>query len=235
MHIHDLDSGFVSGSRPEVMRRSENAGGEVSGAHARGPETLNPRSILHLQRTAGNANVSRMMEDEPSPVTNVVGRGGGRPLEPETRGFMESRMGHDFGDVRVHTGDHASESARSISAQAYTVGNEIVFQSGKYQPDTPTGQRMLAHELTHVVQQKSGPVDGTPAGGGIKVSDPGDRFEQAAERSADAVMSAQTMPSLEGASPTAQRADAADEEKDVQQYPVQAMAVQREAGELEEE
>src|SRR5205823_14023107 len=98
------------------------------------------------------------------------------------------RMGHDFSDVRVHTGGKADESARSISAQAYTVGTDVVFRSGAYQPDTSSGRHVLAHELAHVVQQKAGPVAGTPAPGGISVSHPSDSFEQAAVRSADLAM-----------------------------------------------
>ena len=97
---------------------------------------------------------------------------------------MEERLGSDFTEVRIHTGGRADESARSIDALAYTVGSDVVFRSGQYAPDTPTGQRVLAHELTHVVQQKAGPVEGTPAPGGIRLSDPSDRFEQAAERAA---------------------------------------------------
>ena len=101
---------------------------------------------------------------------------------------MEPAFGADFADVRVHTDAAAAESAQGVQALAYTVGNEVVFQSGMYQPETPAGQRMLAHELTHVVQQRRGPVDGTAAGGGVSVSDPSDRFEQAAEASADGFM-----------------------------------------------
>ncbi|MGH8905071.1 MAG: DUF4157 domain-containing protein [Egibacteraceae bacterium] len=99
-----------------------------------------------------------------------------------------SSHGHDFSDVRVHTDGKASESARSVQAHAYTVGNDVVFQGGQYSPETDAGKRMLAHELTHVVQQRSGPLDGTPAPGGIQVSDHSDTFERAAERSADQVM-----------------------------------------------
>ena len=107
-------------------------------------------------------------------MRDVVGSGGGSPLEPGVRGFMEQRLGQDFSDVRVHTGGKADESARSISAQAYTVGTDVVFRGGAYQPDTPTGQRVIAHELAHVVQQKAGPVAGTPAAGGIRLSNPSD-------------------------------------------------------------
>lgn len=146
---------------------------------------LSPSSVLSLQRAIGNAGVQALLEDEePSPVHEVVGSGTGSPLEPGTRTLMEERLGSDFSDVRIHTGARADESARSINALAYTVGSDVVFRSGHYAPDTPTGQHILAHELTHVVQQKAGPVEGTPAPGGIRLSDPSDRFEQAAERAA---------------------------------------------------
>jgi hypothetical protein len=81
--------------------------------------------------------------------------GSGRPLDPRTRGYMESRFGVNFSNVRIHTGDRAAQSARSLQARAYTVGTDIVFASGKYAPETASGRRLLAHELTHVVQQSS--------------------------------------------------------------------------------
>ncbi|HKV32406.1 MAG TPA: DUF4157 domain-containing protein, partial [Candidatus Dormibacteraeota bacterium] len=168
-------------------------------------------------------------EQEPSPVKDVVGSGGGSPLDRDTRGFMESRLGADFSDVRVHTDGKATESARSVQAHAYTVGNDVVFQSDKYAPESDSGKRMLAHELTHVVQQRSGPVDGTPAAGGIQVSHPSDRFEQAAENSADRVMSSAS-PSAEShsaAAPTVQRADAGAAEEETDET-AQAYAIQRE-------
>jgi hypothetical protein len=101
---------------------------------------------------------------------------------------MERALGADLGDVRIHDDAAASRSAEAINARAYTVGSDVVFREGTYQPDTADGQRVLAHELTHVVQQRSGPVDGTVAGGGIALSDPGDRFERAAEANADRIM-----------------------------------------------
>ena len=96
----------------------------------------------------------------------------------------ESHLGTDLSDVRVHADSQADASARAIDATAYTAGNHIVFQSGQYQPNTDAGLHTLAHELTHVVQQRQGPVDGTPIGGGVSVSDPSDRFEQQAEETA---------------------------------------------------
>ena len=114
---------------------------------------------------------------------------GGRPLEEPVRTDMEARLGHDFSDVRVHTDDAASRSAASVNAHAYTVGSSVVFQREKYDPSSTAGRTMLAHELTHVVQQRSGPVDGTPTGAGIRVSDPSDRFEREAAANAERVMS----------------------------------------------
>ncbi len=80
-------------------------------------------------------------------------RGGGRPLEPETRGQMEARMGHDFGQVRVHTDAHAAGLARQVRARAFTVGPDVAFAPGQYRPDSAVGQELLAHELAHVAQQ----------------------------------------------------------------------------------
>ena len=124
-----------------------------------------------------------------SPVHDVVGKGGGAPLDASTRRTMEFALGQDFGAVRVHTDARASASAESVGANAYTVGHDIVFRSGQYDPASTTGQRTLAHELAHVVQQRAGPVAGTEAPGGIRLSDPSDIFERAADQAADQVTS----------------------------------------------
>lgn len=79
----------------------------------------------------------------------------GQPLDTGTRTFMEPRFGHDFSQVRVHTDARAAESARSVNASAYTVGRDIVFGTARYEPGTMEGKRLLAHELTHVVQQSA--------------------------------------------------------------------------------
>jgi hypothetical protein len=85
-------------------------------------------------------------------VRNALGSSG-QPLDAETRAFFEPRFGHDFGSVRIHTGPEASTSARSINADAYTAGKNIVFGPGRFAPGTHDGRRLLAHELAHVVQQ----------------------------------------------------------------------------------
>lgn len=83
----------------------------------------------------------------------------GRPLDAPARSFMEPRFGRDFGGVRVHTDPAAAESARAVDAHAYTVGQHIVFDSGKYDPHSGPGRNLLAHELAHTVQQRgAGPV-----------------------------------------------------------------------------
>lgn len=79
----------------------------------------------------------------------------GSAIPEQTRSFFESRMGYDFSGVRVHTDGGARESATSINALAYTVGNNIVFNASQYQPGTESGKRLIAHELTHVVQQNN--------------------------------------------------------------------------------
>jgi hypothetical protein len=93
----------------------------------------------------------------PASADRVLG-GAGRPLEPSLRNDMEHRFGRDFSQVRVHTGRAAEQSAQGIDAVAYTYGHDIVFGAGQYSPSTAEGRRLLAHELTHVVQQ-SGATD----------------------------------------------------------------------------
>ncbi|MFG1793030.1 DUF4157 domain-containing protein [Nocardia sp. NPDC049149] len=82
----------------------------------------------------------------------------GAPLEPATRREMETRFGADFGDVRVHLGSSVSAATRQLHASAFTVGRDIAFRDGTYQPGTPAGDHLLAHELAHVVQQRRGGV-----------------------------------------------------------------------------
>jgi hypothetical protein len=95
----------------------------------------------------------------PGIVQDVL-RSPGQPLDPHVRSSMESRFGHDFGSVRVHTGGRPSESAEAIGARAYTAGRDIVFGDGQYAPAMRDGRALLAHELAHVVQQRGS----TPAG-----------------------------------------------------------------------
>jgi len=91
----------------------------------------------------------------PSIVHNVINSSGGRSLDADTRSFMEPRFNYDFSNVKIHDNDPAAKSAGSINALAYTSGNNIVFNTGQYNTSSDPGKRLLAHELTHVVQQNS--------------------------------------------------------------------------------
>jgi hypothetical protein len=209
---------------PHPVRRPrdvEEAGRDAGPAPARG-EALDASAVLRLQRTAGNRGVVQMLagDEERSPVHDVVG-GAGKPLDEGTRSTMESAFGTSFEDVRVHTDDAASKSAESVGANAYTVGSDMVFKAGHFDPGTQAGQKTIAHELAHVVQQSEGPVDGAEAPGGIRVSDPSDRFEQAADRQADRAVASMSVgpgpsPSPASGGEAVQREDEASAEAHVQ-------------------
>ncbi|GEM_PF-870113 len=87
------------------------------------------------------------------PIVHDVLRSPGRPLDSSTRRFMEARLGHDFSQVRIHADGQAAASAQAVNARAFTVGRDVVFGPGEYAPGSWEGQRLLAHELVHVVQQ----------------------------------------------------------------------------------
>ncbi|MFD7290275.1 DUF4157 domain-containing protein [Streptomyces sp. NPDC059863] len=204
-HEHEHDETFRSTAQGSATDARESAQTSYlfKAAAAGRPDVVGAAGLSSLQRSVGNSAVGTMLsrdaapEEEPtpeahqdrSPVHDVISSGGGSPLDTDTRTDMESRMGADFSDVRVHTDAAAHESAKGVGARAYTVGNHVVFQRESYDPSSPDGRTTLAHELTHVVQQRNGPVEGSEAPGGIRVSDPSDRFEQEAVANADRVLS----------------------------------------------
>ncbi|MER7396859.1 DUF4157 domain-containing protein [Streptomyces sp. NPDC000151] len=140
--------------------------------------------ITALQRAAGNTAVTAALAGtaDPAPVqrsaVHDVLRSQGRPLDDEVRGDMEARLGADFSTVRLHSDGVAQRSAAEVGARAYTSGEHIVLGAGG------TDRHTLAHELTHVIQQRQGPVAGTDRGDGLRVSDPSDAYERAAEANA---------------------------------------------------
>lgn len=195
--------------QPVRTRRSAQKSG--GGSPLRGAVT--PQMILALQRSVGNATVVRLLDqrrhacdpshrhqgdrghqgrqdDQAVPAAPAVQRSSvpavlrasGKPMPDALRTEMETRLGADFKDVRLHDDTAAARSAREVGARAYTSRNHVVIGEGGADKHT------LAHELTHVLQQRSGPVAGTDNGGGLRVSDPGDRFERAAEANATRVM-----------------------------------------------
>jgi hypothetical protein len=190
MHTHESpDKG--DGRPDHAMTRRETTA-------APAPSMVSPREVADLQRILGNAEVARMLAqrresgqaDEPAQAAAVgdVLSSPGKPLEEPVRREMESRIGVDFSDVRLHTDSAANTAAESVRADAFTSGNHIAFRRGRYDTTSVAGKHILAHELTHVRQQRSGPVAGTDTGEGVRVSDPSDAFERAAEATATRVM-----------------------------------------------
>jgi Domain of unknown function (DUF4157) len=109
---------------------------------------------VKLQAKAG-AGGARLTGDATEGAIRAL-QGGGQPLPESVRAYIEPRMGYDFTGVQIHTDGHAAQLARSVDALAFTVGRDIVFGAGQYRPETNEGKRLLAHELTHVVQQNQG-------------------------------------------------------------------------------
>jgi hypothetical protein len=131
-----------------------------------------------LQRGA-TPETSSSPATAPSIVHEVL-HAPGQPLDQSTRAFFESRMGHDFGGVRVHTDAKAAMSARAVNALAYTVGRDVVFGEGQFAPGTGTGRQIIAHELSHVVQQRHNQHDFKT----LRVGPAHDSFERDAEQHA---------------------------------------------------
>ncbi len=120
----------------------------ISGpSHAQAPES---HSSIAVQRVANSSDSG--MKDAPSSVNRVL-QDPGRALDTPVRRDMENRFGHDFSHVRVHTGNAADTAARDVNARAYTTGHNMVFADGEYSPSEISGRRLIAHELTHVLQQ----------------------------------------------------------------------------------
>lgn len=114
-----------------------------------------PATTISRQAITAAANQSSPVPDHVGTQINAS-RGGGNPMDKETRSFMESRFETDFSGVRIHTGTNAVQMSRQLNAHAFTTGNDIYFNEGKYAPNTSAGKHLLAHELTHTVQQGNG-------------------------------------------------------------------------------
>ena len=156
--------------------------------------TRGAQSLLQLQRQYGNRYVQRVLalarkadgEAEAAPEVEASiqqARGSGQALDSRVRAQMESAFGADFGGVRVHTDAGADTLSRALSARAFTTGQDIFFRQGEYNPGTSSGRELLAHELTHVVQQAGSTVQGK-----LVIGQPGDMYEQEADRVTERVM-----------------------------------------------
>lgn len=171
------------------------------------PALASPGQVLHLQRNYGNRAVQRLMKRseleqkaegeapvglEGGEVSGEVqrqidaGQGGGQTLDKKVGDSLGGAMGADFSNVRVHTDSQADTLNRSLSAEAFTTGSDIYFSQGAYSPGTSSGKELLAHELTHVVQQSGG--SGGPVQTKLTVGPAGDKYEQEADDVASQVM-----------------------------------------------
>lgn len=165
------------------------AGGECTGCKKKEP--------LRRKETGG-ADVQNV----PSIVHDVLSSPG-QPLEGRTRSFFDTRFSHDFSGVRIHADNHAAESARSVNALAYTVGKQIVFGAGQFQPESTSGKHLLAHELAHVVQQQNA---GTGTLNTFAVGNANDPAEREADLAAERVMSGSETPAISSSAPVLRRA-----------------------------
>jgi len=162
------------------------------------------RSVLQLQRDFGNQYVQRMTwiarqgQQAPEAGADVertiqAKRGGGSALDAPVRGQMERAFQSDFSNVRIHQDGTSDSLNRSLEARAFTTGQDIFFRQGAYQPGTSGGRELIAHELTHVVQQTGDRVE-RKLQAKMSVSQPGDAYEVEADRMAQTVIRAETTP-----------------------------------------
>ena len=216
--------------KKNILRKSRSEANEEASNSADGEKA----TLTTFQQQVGNRAVQRLLaqrssdgaasggfelDDETAERINHE-RGSGQALDTNVQAKMNEATGQDFKDVRVHTGPQSHALNEQLSAKAFTTGSDIFFREGAYDPNSSGGQELLAHELTHVVQQRSGPVGG--GSGRMSVNAPGDAYEQEADSVAKSMGGA-------GATPAIQRQMPEEEEE------VQAKRIQRQELEEEEE
>lgn len=156
---------------------------------------LNPATLTQMQQTLGNASVQRFLAqrsgsgpteiDEETAVSIQSARGSGQSLDDGIAAKAGQTMGQDFSGVTVHTDAQSDQLSQQLGAKAFTTGNDIFFREGEYSPGSDAGQRLIAHELTHVVQQGASLPS---VQGKMSVNDPNDQYEAEADQVADKVM-----------------------------------------------
>ena len=147
--IENAEAGAFAEQPPGPIREEEEAEKALIQAKI-SPEHMT--ALIQMQEEAGN----NKPDVSPRIVESIASlRGAGNPLSRDIRDFFEPRFGYDFGRVRVHTGARAAETARLLNARAYTIDRDIAFGAGQYDPISRNGRQLLAHELTHVVQQRA--------------------------------------------------------------------------------
>lgn len=190
MAFHLADDGVVIGAHLDVGQFLP----ELWGFGAGKPKSISDPSWRavppQIDRAVDGAGSALQGDGAPAALADGIAqqRGGGDALGAGLRAHFEPALGAKLSRVRVHTGADADALARGAAARAFTTGNDIFFRAGHYAPQTPTGQRLLAHELVHTVQQGNGLVDARPAGAGLRVSDAGDAHERQAQRIAEDIV-----------------------------------------------
>src|SRR5262245_22320091 len=171
------------GNKERRIQQEKSSGGEtpvarssIEGLSNRGLQGVVPGLTVQLKGMGGavlDDTIARAIHSK---------RGGGEQLDAGVADSMGKSMGQDFSDVNVHRDPEADQLNKSVEAEAFTTGKDIFFREGKYDPVSNEGQKLIAHELTHVVQQRDAP----PATE-LRVSDPGDASERQASNVADSV------------------------------------------------
>lgn len=242
MHDHDLNKNTSGGKLP--WKKIKNSSTPENSPGVR----LSPKqkSVLQMQKLLGNRVVQRMLRlDRKSDGGTTVGadvegaikskRGTGKPLDEGVRGQMEPAMGADFSGVNVHDDAESDTLSRSLNAKAFTTGKDVFFRQGAYSPGSSSGRELIAHELTHVEQQTGGKVQTK-----LSVNQPGDKYEQEADKMASAVMQQekQGASSKSGGEGVAQRAEeeeaqAKHEPGDIQRAEEEEAQAKHEPGDIQ--
>jgi hypothetical protein len=190
--------------RDSVLRRSEPRAPKEQGAVPPSLSDATPLSCAEQEKDKAKAlrtnpagSADPAVGEAPSIVHDVL-RSPGQPLDRATRSFFEQRFGQDFSAVRIHTSSRAAESAQKVGALAYTVGSQVVFGAGQFAPHAAAGQRLLAHELTHTIQQNRAVQTWA---GALPFSRATDATEREAEAAAGYALGAGTIPPIHAAAP----------------------------------
>lgn len=226
---------LMTDQKEQIRRREPVAHGmEKQRPTGLGSETA---AVLRLQRQAGNRAVQRLLVqrssadgfdlDEATAGRIDRARGSGQPLDGVLQQQMGDHMGYDFSRVRVHTGPESDALNQQLSARAFTTGQDIFLRSGDYSPGSSSGRELIAHELSHVVQQGTGRVTGS--GSGMTVRPAGDAFEQEADALARQAAHASPAASAQPDGGGIQRQDIPEDEE------IQTKVLQRQDGPEDEE
>jgi hypothetical protein len=239
------DQSCATGRSPEIALHVARATGPSGGNTGANQTAVSPRSFLQLQRIHGNQYINRMLQaaerkDNDSGVTPDVeqtierSRGGGQALDTGVSQSIGTALNADFGAVRVHTDSQADSLNRSLQARAFTTGKDVYFRQGEYNPGSSSGRELLAHELTHVVQQGGSAVQskneedntGSTCSGCVARSTvgtlqtkltlgaPNDVYEQEADSVARAYINSEHQPAAKDTTASQVRRQESEEEKE---------------------